>query len=90
MYIDRGKDCEADNKAIFDKLAESKDDIEAAFGGSLEWERLDGRRACRIKKNIDAGRYRDESKWSEIEEAMIETMIRFEKALKPHIARLDV
>ena len=90
LYIDRGKEGEAENKAIFDKLAESKDAIEAAFGESLDWQRLDGKRACRIKKNIDLGGYRDESKWPEIQEAMIDAMIRLEKALKPHIAKLKV
>jgi len=90
LYIDRGKESESENKAIFDQLAESKDAIEAAFGGPLDWQRLEGRRACRIKKNIDLGGYRDESEWPEIQEAMIEAMIRLEEALKPHIARLDV
>jgi hypothetical protein len=90
LYIDRGKEGEAENKAIFDKLAEFKDAIEAAFGGSLDWQRLDAKRACRIKKNIDLGGYRDESKWPEIQAAMIDAMIGLEKALKPHIAKLKV
>jgi len=90
LYIDRGKEGEGENKAIFDKLAESKDAIEAAFGESLDWQRLDGKRACRIKKNIDLGGYRDESKWAEIQAAMIAAMIRLEKALKPYIAKLEV
>jgi hypothetical protein len=33
LYIDRGKDAEQENKAIFDTLAKSKESIEAAFGG---------------------------------------------------------
>lgn len=90
LYIDRGKESESESKGIFDQLAESKDAIEAAFGGPLEWQRLEGRRACRIKKDIDLGGYRDESEWPEIQEAMIEAMIRLEEALKTHIARLDV
>jgi hypothetical protein len=88
LYIDRGKDGEGENKAIFDELAQSKAAIEAAFGDSLDWQRLDGKRACRIKKNIALGGYRDESKWPEIQEAMIDAMIRLGKALKPHIAKL--
>jgi len=39
LYIDRGKDGEDENKAIFDTLAKSKDSIEAAFDGPLEWQR---------------------------------------------------
>lgn len=90
LYIDRGKEAGPESKAIFDTLAESKDAIEAAFGESLDWQRLEGRRACRIKKDIDLGGYRDEDKWPEIHAAMIDAMIRLEKALKPYIARLDV
>jgi hypothetical protein len=90
LYIDRGKEGEGENKAIFDELVESKDAIETVFGGPLDWQRLEGRRACRIKKNIDLGGYRDESKWSEIQAAMIGAMIRLEKALRPHIAKLKV
>jgi len=91
LYIDRGKDGEEENKAIFDTLAKSKEDIEAAFGGPLEWQRLEAKRACRIAKQIDVGGYRDDpSKWPEIHEAMIDSMIRLEKALRPHIAKLEV
>jgi len=90
LYIDRGKDSETENKAIFDSLAQPKESIEADFGGHLEWQRLEGKRACRIKKDIDLGGYRDEDRWPEIQEAMIDAMIRLDKALKPHIARLDI
>jgi len=90
LYIDRRKEAEAENKAIFDTLAESRAAIEAAFGESLDWQRLEGRRACRIKKDINVGGYRDEEKWPHIHDAMIDAMLRLEKGLKPHIARLDV
>ena len=90
LYIDRGSDSEAENKAIFDRLAQSKESIEADFGEPLEWQRLEGKRACRIKRDIDLGGYRDDEKWPQIQDAMIDAMIRLEKALKPHIARLDV
>lgn len=90
LYIDRGEGTEAENKAIFDTLAESKDPIEADFGDALDWQRLDSRRACRIKKDIDVGGYRDEDKWPEIHAAMIDAMIRLENAISPYIAKLEV
>lgn len=91
LYIYRGKDSENENKAIFDAIYESKDDIESAFGDTLEWLRLDAKRACRIIKSIELGGYRDdESKWLEIQDSMIDTMIRLEKALKPYIERLKI
>ena len=88
LYIYRGKDSGDESKTIFDSLAASKDAIEKEFGGPLEWQRLEGKLACRIKKTIPLGGYRnDESKWPGIQDAMIEAMIRLEKALKPFIAK---
>lgn len=45
LYIDRGKESEAVNKALFDELEAKKHDIEAAFGDELIWDRMDGQRA---------------------------------------------
>lgn len=64
LYIDRGKEAGDENKAIFDQLHARKEEIEQAFGGRLNWGRLDGRRACRISKQILAGGYRD-ADWSQ-------------------------
>jgi hypothetical protein len=91
LYIDRGKDTEEENKAIFDKIASHKDKIEKEFGEPLQWQRLEGKRACRIKKQFALGGYRDdEEKWPQIHEAMVEAMIRLEKALKPYIKSIKV
>ena len=88
VYIDRGKDFDEENKTIFDKLSQSKTQIEAVFEDELQWQRLDGRRACRIRKVLDNGGYRDEEKWPQVQDALIDAMIRQEKAFKPHIAKL--
>ena len=91
LYIDRGQESEDENQRIFDALASSKDEIESVFGGNLDWQRLEGKRACRIKLLIDVGGYRDDpTKWSEPHEAMIDAMIRLEKSLRPHIAKLEI
>jgi hypothetical protein len=91
LYIDRGKDSEEENKGIFDAFAKSKNDIEHTFGEPLEWQRLEGKRACRIKKEVVLGGYRDDpSKWPSIHGAMIDSMIRLEKSLRPHIAKLEI
>ena len=52
LYIDKGKEAGEDNKAIFSQLFSAKQDIENAFGGPLEWQKLEGRRACRIRKFV--------------------------------------
>ena len=86
LYIDQGE-TEA-NKRIFDQLFASKEQVEEAFGDLLDWQRLDERRACRIRHVIPGGGLRDRDRWPETQEAMIEAMVRLERALKPRIRRL--
>ena len=89
LYIDRGTDSHSENEEIFDRLKQSQAEIEDAFGEPLEWQRLEGKRACRIVKRFSLGGYQDdEERWPDIQEAMIDGMIRLEAALKSHIDRL--
>jgi len=89
IYIDRGTGRATENKRIFDLLREHQGEIEAAFGGGLSWQRLDDKGACRIAYILTAGGYKsDETKWPEIQDAMIDAMIRLDKALTPHLESL--
>jgi len=89
LYIDRGKDRDGENKRIFDQLAAHKEAIEGAFGGPLSWERLEERRACRIRYTSESGGYRTpEEQWPAIQDHIIDAMVRLERALKPYIAKL--
>lgn len=90
LYIDRGKESGDTNKRIFDQLSSHKDEVEATFGGALEWQRLDGRRACRVRKRITLGGYRDEDRWPSIYEQMVDAMVRLEKSLRLFIGKLDI
>ncbi len=87
LYIDRGdKDL---NKRIFDFLHARKAEIEQQFGGALDWERLDERRACRISCTTTLGGYRtDEVKWPEIQDALIDAMIRLDRAFEDPLLRV--
>ena len=89
LYIDRTESGEI-NKRILATLAEHKDEIEKAFGEPLEWDSKDGRRSCRIWKPIAAGGYRDDERWPEVHNQMVDAIIRLDKALKPHIAQLKI
>lgn len=86
LYIDRGRDSDEENMRIFEGLREHREEIEATYGRSLEWQPLEGKRACRIRENFDGG-YRDEERWPEIQEEMISAMISLEAALKPFLNR---
>lgn len=89
LYVDRGE--QRQNKQIFDELFAKKAQIEQIFGQPLAWERLDDKRACRIKSMVNTGGYRNpESAWPAIQQEMVETMIRLESALKGPIASLGL
>jgi predicted type IV restriction endonuclease len=89
LYIDRGTGKATENKDIYDRIHKHKEEIEKAFGDEVLWQRLDDKQGCRIAYVTADGGYRsDESKWPEIHDAMIEAMLRLEKALTPHLAML--
>jgi hypothetical protein len=90
LYIDRGKEMGERNLAIFDHLFANKEDVENVFGGDIEWERLDGKRACRIRKKTLTGGLLDRGEWDAIIENITDDMIRFEKALRPHINTVKI
>jgi len=91
IYLDRGKKFEEPNinKIRFDKLHKHKDQIEDEFGGKLNWERLDNRRASRISIKFEGKGLKDKDKWDDLQNKMIDAMIRLEKAFGEHIKQLD-
>ena len=90
LYIDRGRGADEQNIAIFSELLSHKEEIERTYGGPLEWQPLDQRRACRIRDRWEGVGYRDEDQWGELQGKLIDAMIRLEAALRPCIARLSV
>jgi hypothetical protein len=89
LYTDRGAGKAESNKHIFDRLHKHKDEIEHAFGGKLSWQRLDDKQGCRIAYTATVGGWRsDESKWPDIQDTVIDGMIRLEKALTPQVGSL--
>lgn len=87
LYINKGdKD---KNKNIFDQIASSKEEIEQNFGSSLYWQRLDKKDASRISAEVSSTSVRDEEEWSKLQKNMVETMIKFENAIRPSITRLE-
>lgn len=89
LYIDRGDADE--NKKIFDQLNAQKEETEKAFGGTLSWERLDTKRACRIKHLVKQGGYRSpEQQWPAIQAEMVDTMTKLEAALRPSLDSLGL
>ncbi len=79
-----------DPKIVFDKLFADRDETEARFGETLQWQRLDGNIASRICFQVKAPPFDDETAWPTLQDGMIEAMIRFEKALRPAINNLGL
>jgi hypothetical protein len=76
------------NKRIFDKLHENKEEIEEKFGKPLEWDRLDEIKTSYIKFRLSSSGLSDRNRWNELQDKMIDAMIRLERAFKSEIQKL--
>ena len=78
------------NKELFDQLQERQADIQSELGETLEWERLDDRRASRIavvrRGSIDD----DEETLAEIRAWMVERLLKFKQVFGPRLDELVV
>jgi hypothetical protein len=78
------------NKAIFDKLFACRQQIEKEFSHPVEWERLEDRRASRIKSVIVGGYKTPETDWPTIRRELVSRIAALEKALRPHLDALQL
>ncbi len=86
IYIDSG---DADqNFDIFESLSEKGDEIEAALGYPLDWQPLEGRRACRIALSRPGSIYDDEETLHEIRDWMVENLLAFKEVFDPKLRDL--
>lgn len=85
IYIDRGD--KAENELIFDELYSQKDQIEGAFSGELEWERMEDNRFCRIKCEHSANLF-DEEQWDDMITRMVADMLELEKSFSQNITKI--
>lgn len=88
LYIDYGAGNDDKNLKTFEELQKHKEEIEAAFGGPLEWQPLPDRRSCRIRKVLPGGWRSPQEHWPELHQAMVNAMIQLEKAFRPYIEKL--
>ena len=83
-----GRNSTEENKFIFDELYKQKETLEANFGDTLEWERLDDKKASRIKYEKPFDGYNKES-WNEMIPFMVESMNKLESVFKDPLANLN-
>ncbi len=77
-------------KAAFHALLLRKDEIEAAFGDALDWQELPHAQSSRVCKLREGGWQSPESEWPEIQDWLIDRLVRLEKALKTPVAELQL
>jgi len=77
------------NKSRFDAFYKYKNEIEKEFGAPLVWQRLNGRRTSRILYKFNIGGWANEGKWNELQDKMVDAMVRLEKAFKKYISKID-
>lgn len=94
LYIDRGfgrtdSQDKKDNKLIFDELYKHKEQIDKEFDNTqLFWERLDNRRACRIKTEV-IGNILNEKTWGTMQAFMVASMLKLEASFKDRLKQVE-
>ncbi|MCD8509733.1 MAG: DUF4268 domain-containing protein [Bacillus sp. (in: Bacteria)] len=86
VYIQRA--VKEENKFIFDELKKYRETIENEFGDVLVWDRLDDKKASRIKNQKDEVNIFNEADWESMIEFMANSMVRLENAFKTPITEV--
>jgi len=87
LYIDR-EDVDV-NERLFDQLLSYRAVIEDEYGSELNWEKLDGRRACRISDSRDGSILDTEETLLEIRAWHVEKLLLLKKALLPRLKECE-
>jgi hypothetical protein len=79
------------DKALIDAMAQYKDEIQSKYNGLIEWERLENKKASRIKFEMPKetlaslqGRFSEEQSWEQILEWYSTNMSEFYKVVYPY------
>lgn len=89
----RQRDCSAylwiaDNKTAYQALLNERDAIESEFGGSLTWFEAEEQKGCSITNTMEGGYRSPPEDFEQIQDRMIDAMIRLEKVLVPRVLAL--
>jgi len=87
LYISRNQ--KEENKLIFDELFKEKDSIENEFGNTLVWERLDDKKACRIKYEMNNIDYFNRDDWDKMINFMSEHLPNLVNSFSKRLKKLS-
>lgn len=74
-----------DDKDLFDSLSENKQEIESTVGQKLDWDRLEGKKACVICATIPGLNFNKQDNYPELMNKAIDMVLAFRAAFKPFI-----
>lgn len=80
LWINSGE--QKENKELFDKIYEHKEEIEKSFGNKLDWQKLKEGKGSRIAYTLLDVNVFNESDWPKMIEFMITNMIKLNASLK--------
>ena len=75
----------SDNKDAFDSLYSQKDEIEGRLGYKLIWDRLDGKKASRIKYGIPGLNFDDHSNYETLMNKAIDIAVEMRDTFKKYL-----
>lgn len=74
-----------DNKKLFDHLFEDKEKIENTLQMNFSWERLDGKKASRIKHDVLGLDFSDHSNYPQLMDECIEKILKMRDVFKKYL-----
>ena len=74
-----------DNKELFDDLYGNKEEIENQLGLELIWDRLDNKKASRIKHTIPGLNFDDHSNYDSLMNEMIDKAVLFSNVFRKYV-----
>lgn len=74
-----------DNKNLFDHIYEDKEKIESTLQMSFSWERLDGKKASRIKHDVLGLDFSDHSNYPQLMDECIEKILKMRDVFKKYV-----
>lgn len=75
----------SDNKSLFDRLYEQKDEIEEKLGLIPDWQRLDGKKAARILYRMPGLNFDDHSNYDSLMNEMIDKAVLFSNVFRKYV-----
>jgi hypothetical protein len=90
LWIALGSGQTAKNKAAFKALEAQKAQIEADFGGQLDWQELPEVEGCGIRYVTEGGYRSPQEQWPTIQANLVDAMVKLDKAMRARVGSLPL